>query len=119
LRAARFLPFTLTRERFRLTIDEQGLEERQDLKALPGGPAQVPSVQLSEKSKAEQADHNQIDGDDNIEQSRNNQNKYAGDKSNDGLQMCDTDCHSDPLLLTNKPRRGRGFPAPFGGACMS
>ena len=76
-------------------------------------------VQLSEKPKAEQANHNQIHGNDNIEQSRNNQNKYAGDKSNDGLQMCNTDCHNDPLLLTDKPRRGRGFPAFLGGASMS
>jgi hypothetical protein len=52
-----------------------------------------PEFELAEKTDAEQANKDQIDGDDNVEKPRNDKNKNTGDKCDNRLQMRNTDGH--------------------------
>ncbi len=52
-----------------------------------------PNSRLFEKSKAENAEHDQIDRDDDVEQARDDENENAGDDCDDGLQVSDADDH--------------------------
>jgi hypothetical protein len=92
-RTARFLLFTLTRERFRLAIDQSILEERGALKALLSGRTQARIFHLAEEPQAKQAAQDQINGDNYVEQPRDDKNKNTGDERNDRLQMRKTNGH--------------------------
>ena len=51
------------------------------------------SPELSEKPKPEQADEDEINGDDDVEQPRNDKNENTCNERNDRLQVRNTDDH--------------------------
>ena len=66
-----------------------------------------------EKPETEQTDNNQIDGDNDVEQTRNDQDENPGNKRYDWLQMRNTDGHDvNPNWLASGMKRKAGKRVP-------
>ena len=81
------------------------------------GASQMPAcaslqVQPTQQAEPEQADANEIDGYNEVEQPRHDQDQNACDQSHDGRQVCSGDDHStfsEVMLRTSDVMRGSRF----------
>src|SRR5262249_1261899 len=94
-RTTRFSRFTRVRARFLLAICQATVVGRRHLKAPPLG-LRKSRFRSAEKAKTKQTDQYEIDRNDDVEKTRDDENQNTGNQCNDRLQMRNADGH-DPL----------------------